>query len=143
MEGIRLAGTFGSYREVAAKDTIVEDNGEQVHVKPGDRVFVSFVSAARDAMHFPNPDTVNPRRPLSEYIHYGVGPHACLGRDASQVALTEMFRALFRRKNVRRCKGLEGQLKKVPRPGNFFVYMTKDWGSIFPFPLSMKIMWDE
>ena len=43
MEGIRLAGTFGSYREVAAADTIKEDDGREVSVKPGDRVFVSFV----------------------------------------------------------------------------------------------------
>ena len=44
LEGIRLAGTFGSYREVAEEDVIVEDDGRKVPVKPGDRVFVSFVS---------------------------------------------------------------------------------------------------
>lgn len=44
LEGIRLAGTFGSYREVAAADTIVEDDGREVPVAAGDRVFVSFVS---------------------------------------------------------------------------------------------------
>lgn len=43
MEGIRLAGTFGSYREVAVPDTIREDDGREVPVKPKDRVFVSFV----------------------------------------------------------------------------------------------------
>ena len=43
-EGIRLAGTFGSYREVAEEDVIIEDDGREVPVKPGDRVFVSFVS---------------------------------------------------------------------------------------------------
>ena len=44
MEGIRLAGTFGSYREAAVADTIIEDDGHEVHVRAGDRVFVSFVS---------------------------------------------------------------------------------------------------
>lgn len=44
LEGIRLAGTFGSYREVAEEDVIVEDDGREVPVKAGDRVFVSFVS---------------------------------------------------------------------------------------------------
>lgn len=43
MEGIRLAGTFGSYREVAVRDVIVEDDGREVPVSPKDRVFVSFV----------------------------------------------------------------------------------------------------
>jgi hypothetical protein len=44
MEGIRLAGTFGSYREVATNDVIHEDDGRSIPVKAGDRVFVSFVS---------------------------------------------------------------------------------------------------
>ncbi len=101
------------------------------------------MSAARDPTHFPEPETVNPRRPLEKYIHYGAGPHTCLGRDVSQVALTEMFRALFRRKNVRRAAGPKGELKKVPRPGGFFAYLREDWGSIWPFPVSMKIAWDE
>jgi hypothetical protein len=159
MEGIRLAGTFGSYREVSEPDKIREDDGREVAVQPGDHVFVSFVrlqrtsrlgkadkvqvSAARDGLRFPNPDEVDPRRPLSSYIHYGVGPHSCLGGDASRVALVEIFRALFRRDNVRRVPGLQGELTKVPRPGGFKVYLKEDWSSLRPFPTSMKIMWDE
>lgn len=46
MEGIRLAGTFGSYRKAAAEDTIVEDDGRRVPIAAGDRVFVSFVSTS-------------------------------------------------------------------------------------------------
>lgn len=86
---------------------------------------------------------VNPRRPAEKYIHYGVGPHACLGRDASQIAITEMFRCLFRRRNVRRVPGPQGELKKVPRPGGFYVYMREDWGGLFPFPVTMRVMWDD
>lgn len=44
MEGIRLNGTFGSYRESQTNVTI-NDGGRQVNIKPGDKVFVSFVSA--------------------------------------------------------------------------------------------------
>lgn len=43
MEGIRLAGTFGSYREAVVDDVIMEDDGRQVPVQAHDRVFVSFV----------------------------------------------------------------------------------------------------
>ena len=46
MEGIRLNGTFGSYREAATSLT-VDDNGRQVPVKAGDKVFCSFVSYMR------------------------------------------------------------------------------------------------
>ena len=43
MEGIRLNGTFGSYREATASTT-VDDGGRIVSVKAGDKVFCSFVS---------------------------------------------------------------------------------------------------
>ncbi|KAG9251079.1 heme peroxidase [Emericellopsis atlantica] len=143
MEGIRMAGTFGLYRKASVDDTILEDDGRKVPVKKGDRVFVSFVGAAKDTKHFPNPDIIDPRRPLDAYIHYGDGPHACLGRGISQVALAELFRAVFRKKNLRRVAGPQGLLKKVPRPGGFYVYLTEDWGSIWPFPTTMKVTWDE
>ena len=43
MEGVRLNGTFGSYRK-ATTSLKVDDEGRQVPVKTGDMVFVSFVS---------------------------------------------------------------------------------------------------
>ncbi|KAL9592549.1 MAG: hypothetical protein Q9179_006606, partial [Wetmoreana sp. 5 TL-2023] len=133
MEGIRLNGTFGSYRESQVHDTI-DDGGRQVRVEPGDRVFCSFVQANREPQFFPDPDTVRLDRPLDAYIHYGVGPHACLGRDASRVALTAMLKVVGRLDNLRRAPGPVGQLKKIPRPGGFYVYMRADHGDYFPFP---------
>jgi linoleate 10R-lipoxygenase len=49
MEGIRMAGTFGLYRE-AAESVVINDNGRDVSVKAGDSVFVSFVSLIVDLM---------------------------------------------------------------------------------------------
>ncbi len=46
MEGIRLAGTFGTYRSAVVDDTVMDNQGHEVTVKAGDRVFVSFVSPA-------------------------------------------------------------------------------------------------
>ena len=137
-----MAGTFGLYRKAASNDVITEDDGRKVEVKEGDRVFVSFVSAAKDPNHFPDPEIIDPHRPLDAYIHYGAGPHACLGRDVSQVALTELFRAVFRKKGLRRAAGPPGQLKKVPRPGGFFVYLNAEWSQMWPFPTTMKVTWD-
>lgn len=42
MEAIRLNGIFGSYRESQTNLTL-DDKGGTVHIKPGDKVFVSFV----------------------------------------------------------------------------------------------------
>ena len=135
MEGIRLHGTFGSYR-VATVEATIDDGGKSVHIVPGDKVFSSFVGANRDPEHFPDPDAVKPDRPLESYIHYGIGDHTCLGRDASRVALTAMLKVVAKLKNLRRAPGPQGQLKTVPRPGGFYVYMTENHGSYFPFPLS-------
>ncbi len=162
MEGIRLNGTFGSYRE-AHIDTEIDDGDRKVKVKKGDKCFVSFVcpppipsspsipsyptnppqvSAAFDPNIFPSPHTVRLDRPLSSYIHYGTGPHQCLGEAASKVALTAMLKVVGRLDNLRRVDGPQGQLKKVPREGGFYVYMREDWGAVWPFPVSMKVRWD-
>lgn len=59
------------------------------------------------------------------------------------MALTEMFRALFRLPGLRRAPGAQGELKKVQCPGGYSAYLREDWGSLWPFPVSMKLMWDE
>lgn len=141
MEGIRLNGTFGSYRR-SNVTTTVDDDGRKVDIKPGDKVFVSFVGAARDEKIFPNPNEVRIDRPIESYIHYGIGAHTCLGKEASMVALTAMLRTVGKLENLRRAPGPQGELKKIPRPGGFYVYMREDHGSYYVFPLTMKVHFD-
>ena len=137
MEAIRLHGTFGLYRTVTGTTT-VDDSGfsGQKEVKPGDKVFVSFVKANRDPTIFPDPMEVKLDRPLDEYTHYGAGPHQCLGKDASQIALTAMLKVMARLDNLRPAPGPQGILKKIPRDDGFYAYMTEDEGKYFPFPTS-------
>jgi linoleate 10R-lipoxygenase len=141
MEGIRLNGTFGSYRRSNVSVT-VDDGGRKVDIVPGDKVFVSFVTAARDEKIFPDPNQVRIDRPIESYIHYGIGAHTCLGKEASMVALTAMLRSVGKLENLRRAPGPQGQLKKIPRPGGFYVYMREDHGSYYVFPLTMKVHFD-
>lgn len=141
MEGIRMNGTFGLYRK-ATKSQRIEDKGRQVPLKAGDRAFVSFVGAAKDADVFPEPETIRLDQPLESYIHYGVGSHACLGRDVSCVAIPAMVKTLCRLRNLRRAPGPQGELKKIPRPGGIYVYMREDYSSYFPFPTTMKVRYD-
>jgi len=141
MEGIRLNGTFGSYRESTVHTTI-DDGGKPIKVKPGDKVFCSFVGANRDPTRFPNPDTVRVDRPLESYIHYGIGPHKCLGMEASRVGLTAMFKTVAKLENLRRAPGSQGVMKKVSRPGGFYVYMTSQMTGYFPFPTTWKVHYD-
>ncbi|KAH0556978.1 hypothetical protein GP486_005232 [Trichoglossum hirsutum] len=141
MEAIRISGTFYVYRE-AVESLVINDNGRDVPVKAGDQVFVSFVDAAKDPKVFPNPDKVLLDRPLESYIHYGAGPHACLGRGISKVLITAVLKTIGRLDNLRRAPGDQGRLKKIPRPGGFHLYMKEDYGGYFPFPTTMKINFD-
>lgn len=67
---------------------------------------------------------------MENYIHYGVGPHACLGRDASQIALTCMLRVMARMPNLRPAPGPQGVCKKVQKDAGFYAYMTEDEGKL-------------
>lgn len=119
-EGIRLNGTFGSYRRAEAEHTF-HDGDREVHVKPGDKVFCSFVGAARDPEIFSEPNEVRLDRNPASYIHYGIGEHMCLGKEASLVGLTAMLRVVGKLKGLKRAPGPQGQLKKVCiRPISFF-----------------------
>ena len=59
------------------------------------------------------------------------------------MALAELFRAVFRRTNLRRVAGPQGELKKVVSAGGLDDYMAEDWGTFTPFPVSMKVTWDD
>jgi hypothetical protein len=52
MEGIRLAGTFGVYREAAEADVVDDGENGIVNVNAGDSVFVSFVSSPLSSPNF-------------------------------------------------------------------------------------------
>jgi linoleate 10R-lipoxygenase len=141
MEGIRMAGTFGFYRE-AAESLVISDNGRDVPVKAGDRIYASFASAAKDPKVFPNPDKVLLDRPIESYLHYGAGPHSYTGGDIGNVAFTAMLKTVGRLDNLRRAPGEQGQLKKVHKPGGFCLYMRADYGAYSSFPTTMKINFD-
>ncbi|ROV91089.1 hypothetical protein VPNG_09932 [Cytospora leucostoma] len=150
LESIRIAGFLGTYREAAVSDAINEDDGRSVPVKQGDRIFVNLVRtlchffiAIHNASRFPSPETVDPNRPLDSYTHYGLGLYAPLGKEVAHSALTEMFRAVFSKKNLRRAPGPQGELKTVNRGDGLTTYLTEDWSSITPIPTSMRVCWDE
>ncbi|KAH7143587.1 heme peroxidase [Dactylonectria macrodidyma] len=144
LEGVRMSGGLGLHREAVSPDIVAEDNGRKVSVQPGTKIVVSFAAAARNAAHFPDPELVNPERPVDSYLHAGLGGETDIAREVSHMALTELFRAIFRKKGLKRASGPQGELKKVAnRSGSSTVYTTEDWASLSPFPVAMKVTWDE
>lgn len=86
---------------------------------------------------------VTPTRAPEEHGDYGLGSSPYLPREVHTAALTELFRAVFSRTNIRRAPGPQGELKKVAQEDGSWAYMTEDWSSITPLPTSMRVCWDE
>jgi hypothetical protein len=96
----------------------------------------------------PSNDGVDPLRPRESYIYFAALPSSTFlagGREMSEAALTEMFRALFKRRNVRRAPGPQGELKKVVgvRGDGAVEYLREDWGAKGEWPVTMKVCWDD
>ena len=100
------------------------------------------ITASMDPEAFPEPEKVKLDRPMESYIHYGMGPHVCLGYGISKVAMTAMLKTVGKLDGLRRAPGTQGRIKKIPGPGGFTKYMTADQASYFPFPTTMKVQWD-
>ncbi|CAF9935527.1 hypothetical protein IMSHALPRED_010259 [Imshaugia aleurites] len=141
MEGTRISATVGLYRDVATTTTI-PDGDRQVHVIPGEEIFVDCITASQDPTIFPDPGTVKLDRPMDSYIHYGQGPHQCVGYGVSKLAMMTMLKTVGKLDNLRRAPGPQGSIKKIAGPGGVTVYMTADHSRYFPFPTTMKVRWD-
>ncbi|KAG2418203.1 hypothetical protein HFD88_001304 [Aspergillus terreus] len=141
MEGMRLHGTFNLARE-SLTNAVLEERGRRVHLTPGSKVLLNIVEASRDPDVFPDPDEVRLDRPMSAYLHYGEGPHMCLGREASKIALTAMMRTVGRLPNLRRAPGPQGELKKVPGPNGCYSYLDEDETRLTPLPTTFKVHFD-
>ncbi|KAF3104418.1 hypothetical protein TWF569_000135 [Orbilia oligospora] len=141
LEANRLSGTFGLYRKADRAFDLTD--GDTTHnLKRGDVVFVNFITASRDPLVFPDPLEIKLDRPEEHYIQYGYGQHRCLGKDVNLMALTAMLKVFGRRENLRRAPGIQGTLKYISRPGGSKVYLKEDWSSLWPFPTTMKVMFD-
>lgn len=134
LEAIRINGTFGAYRQ-AQNAVTVEENGKTIEIQPGNKIFASFVQANHDPSIFPEPNEVNLDRPLTSYINHGQGPSTGFGQEITKISLVTMLRVVGRLENLRRAMGAQGQLKKIPQEGGYYVYLRQDGTSYFPFPM--------
>ena len=158
LEASRLNGETGVFRYVDEDITIVDKTevlGEKTyHFQKGDKIMLNLKAASRDPTVFPNPDTINLDRAIDSYIHFGHGPHQCLGLPMTRVALTTMLKVIARLENLRPAtvavgarsqpakvkKVLKeftpGDLSVIPESWHYNQFLTEDWDMYFPFPIS-------
>jgi hypothetical protein len=136
-------------------------SGTTHKLKAGTRLVMNLTTANHDSTVFSEPETIRLDRPIKNYLHFGWGPHLCLGQEMSIVGLAVVFKRIVGLKNLRRAPGPRGELKSFPmapwngqvrseryiaqQPGwtGLRVYMTPEQSSFWPLPSTLKVWWDE
>ncbi|KAK1671336.1 linoleate diol synthase [Colletotrichum godetiae] len=196
LEGCRLRGTVAVYREAVTTQVItdyapclldpndptsrtpkvnddIDGTKYEVKIPKGTKVLCNLMTAGRDPTIFEAPNEVRLDRPLESYVHYGLGPHWCAGKEISRVAQTSLFKEIVGLKGLRRAdkqsggNGGRGKLKNMPAGAwngqvglpvgsnqngaskkdepwlGLRTFMTADQSSYWPVPTTMRIEWDE
>jgi len=145
LEGSRINGAAAVYRE-AARDLEIQDAGRTLSLKAGDRLFLHLRNASHDATAFPNPDKVDLGRPLESYIHFGKGPHECLGLRIANIALASLLKEVARLPGLRPAKGPQGKVHQVKHTlfegekYKYSAFLSENLDRYFPFPACKLLM---
>ncbi|KAF6807360.1 fatty acid oxygenase [Colletotrichum sojae] len=152
----------------ASRDPItnpdIEASKHEVRIPKGTHFICNFITAGRDPSIFPDPNEVRLDRPLDSYVHFGLGPHWCAGKEMSRVGQTSLFKQIVGLKNLRRAPGARGEIKNFPAAAwqgqvglpveeqnghaqpqpwiGLRAYMTADQSSYWPVPTTMRVQWD-
>jgi len=116
----------GPFRLCSRDYTVAADTPRAHKIRKGTRVLASTMSAMFDSRQIEKPWEFNPRRPASDYMHFGYGMHWCVGFYIAQAQIVETFRALLVRPGLRRARGAAGKLE---RRGLFPDHLHVEWGA--------------
>ncbi|KAL2006622.1 hypothetical protein VTN00DRAFT_9290 [Thermoascus crustaceus] len=133
LEAQRLTSSQADLRICVGKTTIDGQTFE-----PGHPVITLIANACRDPEVVPDPGTFKLDRPPSAYIHFGYGPHACLGREIALTYIISMLRIVAELKNARPAPGHMGELKSITM-GNEKLYLNDSWSYLTIDPTTWKL----
>lgn len=92
--------------------TLAEGTPHATPIPEGSQVLAAFASAMMDPRRVADPRRFDPKRPPSDYIHFGYGLHECFGRHINHATLHLMLKPLLKQPRLRRAPGAEGRLRK-------------------------------
>lgn len=106
-EALRIAPPFrGVYRTCKENKQVLDFSAQA-----NDRIFLDVYRANTNGNKFPDPHVVDPSRD-SKTLFYPDGLHKTLGEPLTVKIMSEVLRAIFSLKNVRRAAGNSGQLQR-------------------------------
>ncbi|RUN76539.1 cytochrome P450 [Sphingomonas sp. TF3] len=92
-EAIRWSVPIKHFMRTANEDVVV--SGQKIHA--GDRLFLSYPSANRDADVYADGDAFDIRRSPNQHLSFGNGPHMCLGQHLAKLDMRVLFEELMPR----------------------------------------------
>lgn len=143
-EGFRLIPVVIGLPRVVAKDVIVQDGDKQVNIKKGDKIIISTSNAHMDPSVFPDPEKIDPHRPMEKYMLMGHGMHYCLGARLVGIPILSMIKEVFKLKNLRRAAGRAGHFTRITEDLNgskAHLYLDSNSTEV-PFPSSLAVMYN-
>ncbi|KAK2731617.1 hypothetical protein FQN57_003270 [Myotisia sp. PD_48] len=133
LEAQRLTSSQRDLRFCVAPTTI---DGQEF--KPGQVVFALYGPACKDPSKFPNPEEFQLDRPEKDYIHFGYGPHQCLGREIALNFVVSLLKICGGLKNLRPAPHEMGNLKSI-HIGTEKLYLNDAWSWLTFDPTTWKV----
>jgi cytochrome P450 len=94
------------YRYCETPYTLAAGTARATHIPEGTMVLLAMSSGMMDEEAVGAPHEFRLDRPDDDYLHFGYGLHACLGRYIARTHIREATRAVFRLANVRAAGGV-------------------------------------
>ena len=80
-----------------------------------------------------------PGRPESIYIHFGYGPHECMGREIALLYVVGLIKLCAGLKNLRRAPGPMGECKSIWVTPGERLYLSDNWAWLTFDPTTWKL----
>lgn len=112
----------GPFRVAAEDVTIAAGTRRAKTIKKGTKLLVSTQSAMFDPQRVEHPNRFDPDRKPVDYMLMGFGLHWCIGAPLAYAQITQTFKPLLKRRNVRRAPGKDGKMTRFgPFPESLWV----------------------
>lgn len=112
----------GPFRVASEDVTIASGTRRAKTIKAGTKLLVSTQSAMFDPRRVEHPMRFDPDRKPVDYMLMGFGLHWCIGAPLAYAQITQTFKPLLKRRNVRRAPGKDGKMTRFgPFPESLWV----------------------
>jgi cytochrome P450 len=111
-EALRFRPMLPLLARYSPRETMLaKGTSRQRRVPAGARVIAGPLAAMFDPETFERPWHFCSARPLEDYIHFGYGPHVCVGKYIADAQIIEIVRAVLLLDDLQRAPGRRGRVQ--------------------------------